>query len=145
MLPKCCLNFIVDPRDAMDSSVYDLNRNHNTIFRGVLKPPVGYYNFRFQYPRQNYHQYATFYAYFSRMQNFFISNVESFFFKQLFFFRKKVVLIEERRGKREHVRTQQSATVGFIISWVETLRRQNYPIFRSYSVLVVINLISMTC
>ena len=40
MLPKCCLNFSVDPRDAIDS-LYDINRNRNTVFRGVLKPPVG--------------------------------------------------------------------------------------------------------
>ena len=39
MLSECCLNFSVDPRDAMDS-LYDINRNRNTVFRGVLKPPV---------------------------------------------------------------------------------------------------------
>ena len=35
MLPK----FSVDPWDAM-VSLYDLNHDHYTVFRGVLKPPV---------------------------------------------------------------------------------------------------------
>ena len=36
MLPK----FSFDPWDAMDS-LYDLNSDHNIVFRGVLKPPEG--------------------------------------------------------------------------------------------------------